>query len=212
MEIPTMRPGLVVLWRVAFGIALGLLTARVSLATAAGTPVAVDPAECTVQPLQIGQLTELVVSARPLAAPWQDPLPTAKNADDATLAAITALVRESVACTNANDPMRNFALFSDRYLIERFSADGGDDLGHLAAALTRHPKPATPADRLTLVSVTDAVMLDPNTVVATVSTANATTTFIDHLRFTKSGSDWKIDAVKLGTANGATLEATPASS
>ncbi len=192
-------------------LSLCLLGARSVAASPQATPVAVAPSECTVAPLTIDQLSALVSSARPIDAPWVDPLLTSKAVDAGTLTMITALVRESVACTNANDPMRNFALFTDRYLIERFGGEHQDDLGHLAASLTRNPAPAAPEDQLSLVSITDAVFLDARTVVATVTTANATTVFGDQLRFVSAGSEWRIDAVKLGQPRPTGPAATPAS-
>ena len=122
-------------------------------------------------------------------------------ADQITAAAVTGLIRESIACANANAPLSEFALFTDGYLAERFGGDNQDDLGHLLAALTRHPDAASEADQLSLVSVDDVVALTDGRVEATVTTANATERFTDVIVFANVDDRWLIDAVALGESN-----------
>jgi hypothetical protein len=128
-------------------------------------------------------------------------------AGEPAVAGITDLVRMSVACTNANDPMRSFALFTDRYLQERFGGDNEDDLGHLLAALTRTPEVAQERDRLTLDAIADVTQLPDGRVLATVTTSNSDAVFEDLLLFVELEGEWKIDAVTLGEPQ---VRSTPA--
>jgi hypothetical protein len=119
------------------------------------------------------------------------------------------VVRESVACANANDPLRAMALFTDRYLAERFAGEaGGDELGHLLAAATRKPIPATPSDQLVLLAVTNAIAYEDGRVAVTVITANADAVFTDLVILENTTSGWRIDQVLLDA--GANPAATPA--
>src|SRR5689334_9073067 len=106
-----------------------------------GTPVAVH---CTAAPLSADSLTAIVekgFKTAPALTPSDEPAPAAD------LVAIYDLLTESVACTNANQPLRALSLYTDRYLAERFSGQTGEDeLGHLLAAATRSPKPAAAED------------------------------------------------------------------
>lgn len=177
--------------------------------TAGAAPEAVDPAACTVAPLTIEQLIDIAVAGTPVA-PAAGGEASGTSADEATVAAVTAVARESVACTNANAIMANLALFTDRYLVERFAGERRDDLGHLEAALTRTPAPAVEEDRLALVAVDDVTVGADGRVTATVTTANASEVFVDQLWFTETPGGWKIDAVELGAAEAAgTPIATP---
>lgn len=192
----------------ALALACGWLT--VAVAAGAAAPAAVDPAECTVTPLTIDDLVDIAVVATPAAAAGATAGP-GEPADDAAVTAVTAVVRQSVACTNANDFMANLALFTDRYLAERFGDGRQDDLGHLEAALTREANAAAPEDRLALVSVDDVMLAADGRISATVTTANATSVFLDRLWFAETAEGWKIDAVEPGTAQpAASPAATPA--
>jgi hypothetical protein len=162
------------------------------------TPEAVSPAFCTVPPLSQSELVDIVAAGTPAPV---DELPreaTGIEVDDASIAAIEATVRESVACANANAPLRAYALFTDRYLRERFGGENQDDLGHLLAALTRNSDVAKEADQLTLVSIDELRLLDDGRIAASVVTKNARTTFIDTLFFAAAADRWLIDEVIAG--------------
>src|SRR3954462_14382964 len=95
-------------------------------------------------------------------------------------------------------PLSEFALFTDGYLAARFGGDNQDDLGHLLAALTRHPEVATEADRLHLVSVDSVVSLADGRVEATVTTSNSNDKFTDVVVFANVNDVWLIDDVGVG--------------
>lgn len=179
----------------AIALLFGLTAARSGAAPA--TPL---PSACTVAPIAIGDLQNLVsAGASPVATPAAETALT-----PGAIAAITQTIEESVACTNANQPLRALALFTDRYLVARFSGAGADDLGHLAAAVTRDPAPADPADRLAIVSIGDPELLDDGRVAVIVATANAEQEFVDRLIFAKTGDAWLIDETHSATPGPAT--------
>ncbi len=125
-------------------------------------PVVPQPAECRVPPRSLADLASL--SATPMTveelAPPTPPadLEQAVTADEATTRAVLAVARESIACSNAGDLARGFALVSDGYLRRRVIAVAGPfDEAMYAAIATPSPESA---DRyITLVSVSQVVVL-----------------------------------------------------
>jgi len=173
-----------------------------STPVAANSPATPQTEECTVAPIAIDGLQALVLSGTPVAA-------TPSRADAAVIApdvaaGVTATIRQSIACTNANQPLRALALFTNAYLIARFSGAGADDLGHLTAAATRDPAPATAADRLRLVSMGVIEPLSDGRVSVVVTTANVADSFTDTLTFAKTGVVWLIDETHTATPPRAT--------
>lgn len=166
-------------------------------------PAPVDPALCLVEPLAIEQLTDLVVSATPV--PAEEISVSGESVGEIDAETVTAVITESVACANANQPLRSLALFTDRYLGERFSGAGADDLGHLTVAVTREYAPAEPKDQLSIVAIDSLRLLSDGRIAATVVTTNATSTFTDTIVLSSSGDEWLIDQVVIGES-----ESTPA--
>jgi hypothetical protein len=118
---------------------------------------------------------------------------------------ILLAVSESVECANANDPMRSLALYTDRYLAERFSGErGADELGHLLAAATRTPVPAAPEDQLVLLGIDQLVRYGDGRLGVLVTTANADSTFTDLLVFARVDEVLQIDQVVLDVNEAAT--------
>lgn len=170
---------------------VGILTAQTAGVASAdtATPEAAGTA-CTVAPRSFDTIAAL--SSTPTAS--TTPVPSSGSPADATVvAAVTDTVRMAIACANANDPLRAYALFTDRYLAERFGPAHPDDLGSLFAALSRQPAPAAAADLLSLVAVRDVTSLAPDLVAATVVTENRAARYVDRLIFQKAGDRWLID-------------------
>ena len=171
-----------------------LLSPGLALAQA-GLPATPEPELCQIEPLDLEELSELASEPFELAA---DRIPSPADVPDESLNAVVGVVTESIACTNANLPLRSLALYTDRYLAERFSSAGGDELGHLSAAATRSPKPANAADRLTLISVANVMLLEDGRISVQVVTANAEFIFSDILVFAETDTGWRIDQVIRG--------------
>ena len=78
------------------------------------------PEECTVAPRSLEELQRLhAAPATPAAAsasPTPVALPTGAPVDAATAEAVTAAVRQFVACLNAGDYWRQLATYSDRFV------------------------------------------------------------------------------------------------
>jgi hypothetical protein len=187
-------------------IAIAWVIGSPPASAAIATPAAM---QCTAAPLSADSLTAIVEAG---FKPAPGLTPTADPAPAADLVAVYDLLTESVACTNANQPLRALSLYTDRYLAELFSGPAGEDeLGHLLAAATRSPRPAAPEDQLVLLSVTDPVRYQDGRIGAMVTTANKDNTFTDLLIFTGTGTDLRIDQVIVQKDLEATPAATPGS-
>jgi hypothetical protein len=151
----------------------------------------IDATECTIAPRafeDIADLSSTPVAATPPSSGDGDP------ASASVVQAVTETIQMTVACANANDPLRSYALFTDRYLAERFGSTHPDDLGSLYASLSREPTPADEVDLLALVEVRDVAMPAEGWVEATVVTENRATRYIDRLVLQLVGGRWLIDS------------------
>lgn len=150
---------------------------------------AVSEVECDVAPRDFDEIALLA------STPAPDPPPIDPNspASEEIVAAIMETVALTVACANANDLLRSFALFTDRYLATRFGPEHPDDLGSVEAALSREPAPAAEADRLWLIAIDDVLTVDENRATAIVTTANRIGRFTDRLTFELVSDRWLID-------------------
>ena len=138
------------------------------------TPAAgevIDPAECQVEPRAIEQIEQLMgtageeAEATPAAA--QAGSTEGEEADEATVQAVTQTYRELVACLNAGEFLRIYALYTDNYL-RRTLNDGGIDLQQIQAT------PAPDRQEMTaLVGVSDVRQLAGGRVAARVETTSS---------------------------------------
>ncbi|MDQ3512715.1 MAG: hypothetical protein M3462_03470, partial [Chloroflexota bacterium] len=131
-----------------------------------------DPSECRVEPRTEEDVRDLV-SGTPAATPEAyretrpDALPTGVPADPATLAEVDALMREIIACANAYDVLRLFALTTDGYFV----SSGLPDPMTLDAMFARTPTPFPVSERISLVEVRDVLTLADGRIVAVVTRA-----------------------------------------
>ena len=181
--------------RLMLGVIVLILGLSIAPVRAASDPATPQATVCTTAPLSIDALQELVLSGTPMSAtPWTT---VALNSSD--VADIATTIEESVACSNANQPLRALAFFTPAYLIARFSGAGADDLGHLTAAVTRDPAPAVAADRLAVVSIGAPKALIDGRVSVLVTTANSAESFTDVLIFANIDNVWRIDETHTAT-------------
>jgi hypothetical protein len=143
------------------------------LATAQeATPAAgevVDPSECQVGPRSVESIQQLVgtppaggVEATPEGMVIAEL--TGEEADEATVEAVTATYRELVACLNAGDFLRIYALYTDDYVFRHF-AERAQDLEQLQA--TPSPNSEQPT---ALVGVSNVRVIEDDRVAARVET------------------------------------------
>ncbi|HKG24990.1 MAG TPA: hypothetical protein VKB09_05035, partial [Thermomicrobiales bacterium] len=153
----TLFPSLIVgcVWAIGLAIAAPASSAAQATPTTTGSAGGTDAASCTIDPRAFDAIADLASTPPANSAP---PPGGGVPADPETVTAVTETIRMAVACANANDPLRSYALFTDHYLAERFGQEHPDDLGSLYAALSREPTPADEADLLALVEVRDVTM------------------------------------------------------
>jgi len=155
------------------------------------TPVKLEPVTCANKPRPFDQISSLAATP---AAPAPERAADGTAAPDDVVGEITQTVVQAVACANANDVLRSFALFTDRYLGERFGSDHPDDLGSFNASLSRTPVSAATDDELLLLSVDNVMIYDDVTASAMVITENRNGQLTDELVFTWVDGRWLIDA------------------
>jgi plastocyanin len=138
------------------------------------TPAAgevVDPAECQVEPRTVEEIEQLIGTAgeaeeaTPGAA--QAGSMEGEDADEATIQAVTQTYRELVACLNAGEFLRIYALYTDDYL-RRTLADSGMDLQQLQATPAPDQREGT-----ALVGVSDVRQIAGGRVTARVETTSS---------------------------------------
>ncbi len=187
-------------WRVAVMAAI-MAAAVVPAAFAAaqtGTPApgpaVPKPEECTVQPRSLPLLPPGTPGATPapIASPAPIVIPTGQPADAATTAAIASTVREAVACRNAGDFRRAYALFTDAMLARMFGSDV--TVGpEIVAAIAEGPQRVPRGERLSIVSIGEATIDADGRASAVVETKSRDGEFRDLLFFTKGPEGWLID-------------------
>ena len=93
-------------------------------------PIVPDPAECTVAPRPVEFFEQFLATpgtgaaASPAASPVPTDLPAGEPADPETVEAVTATVRQILACLNAGDTRRAASLFTDDYFARLFAQSG----------------------------------------------------------------------------------------
>lgn len=168
------------------------------------TPVAgIDtprPDECAAEPVRLPiALPPVAATPTPLLS---DPaaLPPGEAADTAMVAGVTATVREAIACRNAGDLRRAYALMTPRLLAGLLGTP--ETAPPEIVALLLEPDRRVPKDeRVALVAISEAALLPDGRVRARVETEAAGFRFADLLLFVRAGEGdrWLIDdALPLG--------------
>jgi plastocyanin len=131
----------------------------------------IDPAECQVEPRATDELQQIVgtagegTEATPGAADAGSM--QGEEADEATVQAVTQTYRELVACLNAGEFLRVYALYTDDYL-RRTLTDRGIDVEQLQATPAPDQREST-----ALVGVSDVRQLAGGQVTARVETTSS---------------------------------------
>lgn len=154
----------------------------------------VEPRAFPLFPAGVGQreaATPAPVETPP-AAPYSPP--AGEVADAATVASVTSTVRESIACRNAGELLRAYALFTQDMIVELFGGPGTVDpeLGRVVAEGARQ---VPPGRRLAIVTITDVVALADGRAGAVVVTESGRREFRDFLIFERDAESdrWLID-------------------
>lgn len=121
--------------------------------------------------------------------------PTGAPADEATVEAITATVRESAACANAGDTARLLALFTDGRVARLFSGPRGFDPAAVEARAADRAEPLPEASRIRITGIENVRTLPDGRVAAIVSTAagDPAVAYTDDVFFVRVGERWLID-------------------
>jgi hypothetical protein len=160
-----------------------------------------SPDECTIEPRSVPSPP---ATREPVSSPSPSPtIPSGQPADEETIEAITAVVRGSIACTNAGDILRALAYFTDEYVAQMFIGPEGVDYEGFLQYLSTPPA-ALPGDqRLAIVEISEVQELEDETVSARVVTGNPDDPFEDILIFVEQDGEWLIAAsipIKSGEA------------
>lgn len=180
-------------------------------AMAQATPTAAevdipDPKACEVEPRSYPFFAENTEPHRPatpvpLESAPVEPLaiPTGEAPDDETVEAITATVRESLACRNANDFLRAYALFTDDMLVSLFGGPATVDPDIQAIIADESVKSVPRRQRVALIAIENMVVLPDGRVGAVVETVNFNQTFRDYLIFVEDPESgrWLIDETRV---------------
>ena len=159
-----------------------------------------DPAGCTVEPRTVEELRALfraaaatpAADASPAARPTPAALPAGEPADDQTVAEVDAAWREFIACINAGDFRRTFALVSDDKLRRDFAQDfaAGETEDSLIGFFAATPAALEPDHRAPFIALTDMRVL-PDGRVAAVGPGE--TGQGEVLIFVAEGGRWLVD-------------------
>jgi hypothetical protein len=120
-------------------------------------PVTPDPADCVVAPRTVEELRALIGTPEPFVPPPPDatppPRPTpasrpttppSEPADAETIAGIVATTYHFLACVNAGDMLRGYALYTDEFVRTTVFLD---------PSIERPPRPVPADERVTLLDV-----------------------------------------------------------
>jgi plastocyanin len=195
------------------GLGLGTI-ANPAVVAQDATPAGevIDPAECQVEPRAAEEIEQLIggaaagAEATPGAA---EAAAQGEEADEATVTAVTATYRELVACLNAGEFLRVYALYTEDY-VRRYFAETGQTLEQLQATPAPDQQQGT-----ALVGVSDVRQLEGGRVGARVETADPTVegTIVINAVLVQEGDRYLIDdetvvdAPEQGTPQAADAEA-----
>lgn len=179
---------------VALSATLGTAQASAQDATPIAFPITPDPAECHAATRPSDEVLALLgtpaaspAAGLPFSVPAETDLPAGTPADDATVGAIVATVRELIACDNSGDLARVFPFYTDDILRR---ALGGDASAALAVFLAAPPAGGSQAE---ILAVRGVRVLSDGRVGAVVEVRDARRTVVAFLVFVQAGDRWLVD-------------------
>lgn len=138
----------------ALGSACG---AQEASSTPDATPaVTTDPSGCSVEPRPLTFLRTIAEASRPDETPVPvEMIPDGIAPDDDTRAEVTATVTMLIACVNAGDLLRAFALYEDAYLARLVDPERAltVEIANELAVSFATPEPVPSEDQTTLVGL-----------------------------------------------------------
>jgi hypothetical protein len=184
-------------------LALSLCQASV---LAQGTPAAADPNVPAPDECQIAlpetiefpadSMRPVAATPRPIITEAETPFapPAGEPADEETVAAITATVRESIACRNAGDYARMLVFFTPNMLAELYGSPATVD-PEVLQGIQEGPRALPEPRRLRLDAIESIVMVPDGRVGAVVETSTPRREFRDYLFFVLDAESgrWLID-------------------
>jgi hypothetical protein len=184
-------------------LALSLCQASV---LAQGTPAAADPNVPAPDECQIAlpetiefpadSMRPVAATPRPIITEAETPFapPAGEPADEETVAAITATVRESIACRNAGDFARMLVFFTPNMLAELYGSPATVD-PEVLQGIQEGPRALPEPRRLRLDAIESIVMVPDDRVGAVVETSTPRREFRDYLFFVLDAESgrWLID-------------------
>jgi hypothetical protein len=184
-------------------LALSLCQASV---LAQGTPAAADPNVPAPDECQIAlpetiefpadSMRPVAATPRPIITEAETPFapPAGEPADEETVAAITATVRESIACRNAGDFARMLVSFTPNMLAELYGSPATVD-PEVLQGIQEGPRALPEPRRLRLDAIESIVMVPDGRVGAVVETSTPRREFRDYLFFVLDAESgrWLID-------------------
>lgn len=149
---------------------------------------------CDVDPISLEQLNAVIEQAEPPPAVARVPAGGVDALPDEART-FRSLIEQFVACSNAGEPLRVMALYTDRYLGELYYRQGRFS-AELYTALAE-PRPAAPDEQTAIVSIARVLLLPDGFVAGTVTLRYARVPMPKELIFTTVliDDEWRIDDV-----------------
>jgi hypothetical protein len=161
----------------------------------------VPPAElCVVEAPSFERLNAAVLTpvadASPVPVRTPGVVPEGTPGDPATVAAVTAVVRELVGCYNAGELLRSYGLYTDAYLYRLFNRQGGFTRTVYDSLATPEPE-MDPNKHTAILEIADVRVLEDGAVGATVTMRYASIPMPKKFFFTFVRIDgrWLIDGI-----------------
>jgi hypothetical protein len=178
-------------------LAAALLAGGASAGDATPTPDAPPPELCQVTAPSLAQLNAIVATppAEPGGTPAVDVIPSGTPADVATLAGITATLRELVGCYNAGELLRSYGLYTEDYLRRLFYRQGAFTQAAYDGLAT--PEPAPVDKRVQILAIENPRLLPDGRSGMTVTLRYARVPMPKRLFFVfvQEGGRWLIDDI-----------------